>query len=59
MDGVSQIAQSTKALGDLLKMATTEETEMAQKMVKVSHQMAQGNSKVTEAGKGMGIDTIA
>jgi hypothetical protein len=55
MDGISAVNQSTQALGDLLQMITTKQTDMAEKMVKVTTEMA----LASQPGLGQAIDMVA
>jgi hypothetical protein len=52
---VSAIAQSTDAVNQIMQMASKENIEMAEKLVKVTLQLSLG----AEAGKGGMVDTTA
>ncbi|MBD3319891.1 MAG: hypothetical protein GF350_02230 [Chitinivibrionales bacterium] len=52
MDGVSSVSQSVEAVSRILQMANQESIEMAEKMVKVSVEMALSQ----EPGKGANLD---
>lgn len=55
MDGVSSVSQSINAVNDMLQMAQAQTIKTAEKMMKVSVEMAVG----LEQGKGQLLDLVA
>lgn len=55
MDGVASVSQSVDAVNQLLMAASQKTMEQAEKMIKVTAEMALGQ----EAGKGALFDTVA